>query len=89
MKAPHHRGTYHVRSRRLTAAARANPYTRCWRPDCRLTLAESKAKWGEHVHWQAGHTGRGDELLPECSHCNASHGARDGNARRGGTDLTW
>lgn len=83
-KAPHHRGTFHVEGRKVRAAANADPTSRCWR--CRLTLAQARARWGAHVHWQAGHlrTGQaGGALRAECSHCNASHGATHGNRQRG------
>jgi hypothetical protein len=68
-KAAKYQRDYHVRSRRITAAARENPATRCWR--CGLTLAEARAKWGSHVVWHAGHVElNGRTLRPEHSRCN-------------------
>lgn len=98
-KAPHHRGTYHVRAAKLRAAAYANPNTRCWR--CGLTLEQIR-KLRPRIKWQAGHVIAGQvdgTLLPECSWCNAKHGqalsAASRRARRHApqparvTDLTW
>lgn len=86
-KGAHHRGSYHVTSRRVRQAANADPTTRCWR--CGLTLAERrrthpKARWtaGHVVDGQAGGT-----LLPECSPCNYGNGARLRHRKR--TNLTW
>ena len=58
VKGAHHRGTYHVDSRKVREAANRNPNTRCWR--CGLTLDQARTKWGPHVHWQAGHVRTGD-----------------------------
>lgn len=81
-KAAHYRGTYHARSRRLTKAAHADPTTRCWR--CNRTLAEVRQTKPKAI-WTAGHLVNGQvdgPLAPECSPCNYSHGASDGNAQR-------
>ena len=75
---PHYRGNYDARSRALTAAAKANPNTRCWR--CQLTLAEHTPHHsGRPAYWTAGHVRDGDPLsplLPEASTCNYSAGAQ-------------
>jgi hypothetical protein len=75
----------------ITAAAYANPDTRCWRPDCRLTLAEVRAT-NPQAKWTAGHMRDGildtnDPMLglrAECSPCNFGKGAEAGNGRRWG-----
>jgi hypothetical protein len=93
VKALHHRGDYHVRSRRLTAAARADTSTRCWR--CGLTLDQHRPhRNGKPARWTAGHVNDGQVgglLLPEASTCNYSAGAELGNQRspwrRRGTPL--
>ena len=80
MKAPHHAGTYHVQSRKVRAAANANPDTRCWR--CRRTLTEHPwTKTGKLPKWTAGHVEDADgnltgELAPEADVCNFTEGAR-------------
>lgn len=82
VKAPHHRGTYHVESAKIRAAAYAQPWTTCWR--CGQTLAQIRAR-KPRAKWTAGHINDGEVggvLLPECSPCNASAGAKLGNARR-------
>lgn len=80
-KAAHHRGTYHVRSRAVVAAAKADPNTRCWR--CGRTLAEHPpTKTGNPPKWSAGHVHDGvpdSPLLPEVLSCNARAGAIIGN----------
>jgi hypothetical protein len=80
VKSALHRGDYHVTSRRITAAARANPHQRCWR--CGRTLTQHpRHKSGAPPVWHAGHTGRGREMLPEGSTCNVNHGAWLGGQR--------
>lgn len=86
-----YRGDYHVRSRRITAAARANPDTPCWR--CGRTLDQHPPhKSGANPRWHAGHvTPDGRDLRPEASTCNiddslARRHAADRDQR---TDLTW
>ena len=62
-KGAHHRGTYHVDSRRVRAAANANPGTTCWR--CGRTLAEHPPhRNGAPAHWTAGHIIDGDLAGP-------------------------
>lgn len=89
-KGAHHRGTYHVDSRRVRAAANANPGTTCWR--CGRTLAEHPPhRNGAPAHWTAGHIIDGDPtspLAPEVSTCNYTAGAVTGNQRRA-TGYTW
>ena len=84
-KPPHYQGDYHVRARQVRMAAYADPRTRCWR--CNLTLAECKPhRNGKPARWTAGHLRDSDPtspLLPECSPCAASSGARYGNRLRG------
>jgi hypothetical protein len=79
-KPAHYRGSYHVRSRALVAAAKANPATKCWR--CGLTILEHEPhKSGRAAYWTAGHVRDGDPtspLLPEASTCNYIAGARLG-----------
>lgn len=74
----HYGGDYKVRARRVREAANADPTTRCWRPDCRLTMAELQVKYPKRrIRWTAGHTIDGDPfclLLAECSPCNFKHG---------------
>ncbi|MEJ7719808.1 MAG: hypothetical protein WKF58_04925 [Ilumatobacteraceae bacterium] len=81
---PHHRGTHQVRARRLVAAAKADPTTKCWR--CGLTLAEHRLhKNGKPAFWTAGHLVDGEidgVLMPEASRCNYEAGAAAGNRRR-------
>ena len=74
----HYQGSYRGRAARVREQAYADPMTRCWR--CGLLLDEVPGS-----RWQAGHTVDGDPLAPllaEHSRCNASAGARAGNARR-------
>lgn len=82
-KPAHYRGTYHVASRRVRDAAYADPSTRCWR--CGLRLHECKPhRNGKPARWTAGHLIDSDPtspLLPECSPCNKSAGAKLGNQR--------
>lgn len=93
-KPAHYRGTYHVASARVRAAAYANPATRCRR--CGHTLEEIR-RTKPWARWQAGHVNDGEiggHLQPECSPCNAAAGARLGNRRRAAaravrTSLTW
>lgn len=89
-KKPHYAGSYHVDSRRVRDAAYADPSTRCWR--CRKRLHECGPRGdgrhanGKTAHWTAGHVNDGEvggALLPECSPCAASSGARYGNRLRG------
>ena len=85
MAKPHHSGTYHVQSKRVRDAAYRDPGTRCWR--CRLTLDQCKPhRNGKPARWTAGHLIDGQVngvLLPECSTCAATSGARYGNRLRG------
>lgn len=81
-KPAHYRGTYHVASAKVRAAAWANPLTTCWR--CRLTmqqihLTHPRAKWtaGHLVDGQVG-----GPLAPECSPCNYAAGGRLRHTRR-------
>lgn len=88
-KAPHHSGSYHRRAAKVRAAAWANPDTRCWR--CHLTIAQIHQDH-PRAKWTAGHLVDGQidgTLLPECSPCNYSHGARTGNAKRKHTSQRW
>ena len=74
-KGAHHRGTYHVASARVRAAAYANPLTRCWR--CGRTLPEIRTHKPK-AKWTAGHLNDGQvggPLAAECSPCNYSAGA--------------
>ena len=84
-KPAHYRGNYHVRSRQIRDAAYADPTTRCWR--CHRTLPECRPhRNGKPARWTAGHLIDSDPtspLLPECSPCNKSAGARYGNRLRG------
>lgn len=94
-KAAHHRGDHQVRARRVTDAANANPNTRCC--TCGNTLNhcgpnnDGRNLNGTPCTWDAGHPdGRwpGNQLRPECSHCNRSRGATNGNRSRT-TGYTW
>lgn len=79
IKGAHHRGTYHVDSAKVRAAANRNPATVCWRDG--LTLAQHPPG----AFWTAGHVNDGETgglLLPEASCCNFSRGAAAGNAQR-------
>jgi hypothetical protein len=102
VKAPHHRGTYHQRSRALVAAAYANLDTRCGR--CGRRLHEHPpTRTGNPPRWSAGHINDGQingPLRPEVLSCNSRAGAPLGNRSpkrkrtwRPGwptrTDLTW
>jgi hypothetical protein len=93
VKKPWHSGTHHVRSKKVRDQANADPNTRCWR--CGHTLAEIRMT-KPHAKWQAGHIHPGQVngiLLPECSPCNGSDGARRGNRTRANakrrTPRTW
>ncbi len=83
-KAAHHRGTYHVDSRRVRDAANSDPLTKCWR--CGLTIDEHQPhRNGKPARWQAGHLIDGDPaspLAPEASTCNGSAGGTLGNTRK-------
>lgn len=85
-KGAHHRGDYHRRSRAVTAAARANPSTRCWR--CGRTLQQHGLNTrGNPDWWTAGHMRDADPtspLLPEANSCNvrAENQRRINAARR-------
>lgn len=80
-KAPHHRGQHQTLSAKARARYNADPTTRC-------------ARCGELRRpddpWQAGHRRDGviatslADYQPEHASCNASAGARLGNARRRG-----
>lgn len=98
MKGAHHRGTYHVRSRRLVALAKARDmlaaeghgqWTRCWRDG--LTLAQHRShRDGRRPWWTAGHVTDGDPrspLAPEASVCNFSEGAKHGNRLRSAAEF--
>lgn len=89
---PHYEGNYKQRAKQVRDAAYANPATRCWRPECRRTLAEVRAAHPKRqVRWHAGHTVAGDPhcaLLAECSVCNGQDGQRlsmTGRRSSGGT----
>lgn len=90
-KPAHYKGTYHVRSRALVKAAKANPNTRCWR--CGLTLPEHDPhKTGRAAYWTAGHVRDGDPLsplLPEASTCNYRAGAQLGVDKDLKTTRDW
>lgn len=76
----HHKDPAFRRQQRITtAAANADPRTRCWR--CRRTLdhcgpnGNGRNANGTPCTWHAGHTIAGDNASPvlaECSHCNCS-----------------
>jgi hypothetical protein len=99
-KAEHHRGTFHVRSRALVAAAYQNPHQTCWRCGHRLQDCRPHRN-GKPAKWTAGHLIDGQvdgPLAPECSPCAASSGARLANLRAKArrtptrpqrTELTW
>lgn len=74
----HHKGTFHVRSKRIRDAAYADPETRCWR--CGFTLAERQAQFPlRDVVWTAGHLNDSEvegELAAEDSVCNFGQGAK-------------
>lgn len=96
-KPAHHKGTYHVLSRRMNAQANADPTATCWRDG--LTLAAH----GPGKHWTCGHVDNPDLYArhpspyatridgrlcaPEVSRCNYSNGASEGNKRRAGITL--
>lgn len=75
----------------ITQRAYANPNTRCWR--CHHTLATCGPRGngtnrnGTPASWDAGH-GPDQVLRPECSPCNRSDGATQGNRTRS-TGYTW
>lgn len=83
-KAAHHRGTYHVRSRAVVAAAYADPTTTCWR--CGRTLGHHRRTVsGNPPRWSAGHIIDGEVdglLLPEVLSCNSAAGGRLRGRRR-------
>lgn len=86
-KAAHHRGDYQKRAAKVRARANADASTTCWR--CGLTLAQCRTKTGKPARWTAGHvidSNPDSPLLPECSTCNYSAGAKLGNRRRQGLD---
>jgi hypothetical protein len=88
--APQHKSSqYRAAAKRVRAAANGNPFTRCWR--CGNTLdkcgprGDGRNRNGTPCTWHAGHlveSSLAHGLLPECSHCNTSSGARFGNAKR-------
>lgn len=94
-KAAHHRGTHQQRAKRVTDHAYANRNTLCCA--CRRPLhqcgpnGDGRNANGTPCTWDAGHPdGRwpGNELRPECSHCNRTRGASQAtNTRR--TGYTW
>ena len=69
-KDPKYQGDYHVRSRKITAAAHADPTARCWR--CGLTLEQVRRRLARpYATWHAGHIEtNGRRLAAECSPCN-------------------
>ena len=89
-KGAHHRGTYHVDSRRVRAAANANPGTTCWR--CGRTLAEHPPHHtGKPATWHAGHVNDGEingTLRAEASTCNIAAG-NAARARSSGRAQRW
>jgi hypothetical protein len=88
MSAKHHNARHNRQAKAIRQAAYAWPDTRCWR--CHLTIHEAAPHAdGKPARWTAGHTGNDDELLPECSTCNYSDGARVGNASRLTTSQPW
>lgn len=91
MGKPWYAGDYQARARAIRMAAYADPRTRCWR--CNLTLSECKPhRNGKPARWTAGHLRDSDPtspLLPECSPCNKSAGARYGNRLRGARRAAW
>lgn len=88
---PHYRGDYDARARRLTRAAAADPFTRCWR--CGRTLQDHPPhKTGRPARWTAGHVLDGNPaspLLPEASTCNYTAGAELGQRKALGSTRTW
>jgi hypothetical protein len=91
MAAQHHRGDFHVRSRKVRDQANANPDTVCWR--CGLRLDQHPAhKSGKPARWTAGHLKDGDStspLLPEASTCNFQAGARLAHSDGINSTLNW
>lgn len=88
-KPAHHRGTHQVTAKRVTDAAYRDPTTTCRR--CGLTLAERR-ETHPTATWDAGHPDPGQTgYAAECSHCNRSAGAAEGNRRRNGliTSRNW
>jgi hypothetical protein len=84
-------GPYQRRRRLLIAQANSNLTSKCWQ--CKQPLATcgpnrtGKHKNGSPAKWTAGHVIDGDRTSPlalECSPCNYTRGAADGNRRRGG-----
>jgi hypothetical protein len=79
-RAAWHNGLYRKLAPLVVARADADPSTRC------LTCKLTKAEHGQP--WQAGHVVDGKvvtsfaDLAAECRRCNASKGARRGNAMR-------
>ena len=72
----HYGGTYRRRAAAITAAANANPATRCRR--CNRTMAEIHDEHPAAI-WTAGHLVKGQvdgDLAPECSPCNYAAGGR-------------
>ena len=70
VKGEHHRGSFHVRARKVRDAANADPEVRCWR-------CGGLARAGDP--WTAGHVRDGDPSSPlaaEHASCNYSAGAR-------------
>ena len=88
---PHYRGDYDARARRLVAAAKADPFTLCWR--CKRTLQDrAPHKTGKAPYWTAGHVIDGNPaspLLPEASTCNYTAGAELGLRKQTGTTRAW
>jgi hypothetical protein len=77
MSALHRSASYQRRAKVVRDIANADPLTKCW--VCHRTKAEHGCEW------DAGHVidGHPDSvLLPECSNCNRSKGARRGNQMR-------
>ena len=86
----HYRGGYQREAAAVRAAAYGDPATRCWR--CGLTLDEARQLHGKRITWDAGHLRAGEvggPLAAECSRCNRSAGAREGNAARMPRSRVW
>ena len=84
-----HNRAHDLRAAQVTARAKADPATRCC--NCGNTLDQcgprhdGRNRNGTPCTWDAGHPdGRWptNELRPECSACNRSRGATQGNQQR-------
>ena len=88
-KRAHYQGDYARRARAIRAYAYLNPETTCWR--CGLTLQQRQTT-NPGATWDAGHLTDGainGQLKPECSTCNRSNGATQGNQRREPRSRRW